>query len=339
MSKHTPAGRTPWSLVAATVALLTVVISALLIAFAWPAVRSSLHDVPIAVAGPTAATDRVIAALQQRQPGAFDVVALPDTAAAEAAVRDRRVYGAIDLSAGTPQVIVASAASPVIAQTLQTLGTGLAQAPATPAPATVRDLAPLPADDPRGVGLAAGAVPLVMGGMLAAVLLTLRVRGTLQRLTGALAFAVASGLALVAILQFWFGSLAGDYWANAGAVALSVAATSLTLLGLVTLLGNPGIGLGAVIVLLVGNPLSGTGSAPEMLPGWSGQLGQLLPPGAAGSLLRSTAFFDGHGALQPLTVLLAWLLLGVILCAAGGARTARGRVRGTTASREPATAG
>ncbi len=327
---RTPTASTPWPQVAATVALLTAIISVLLTAFAWPAVRSSVHDVPIALAGPTAATDPIAAALQQRQPGAFDITRVADTAAAEAAVLDRKVYGAIDVSTGTPQVIVATAASPVIAQTLQGIATAMAQAssgaPPTPAIA-VRDVAALPTDDPRGAGLAAGSLPLVIGGMLAAVLLTTRVRGTTRRVTGALAFAVTGGLAMAAILQFWFGSIAGDYWANAAVVALSVAATSLTLLGLESLLGTPGLGLGAVVVMLIGNPLSGIGTAPEMLPGWSGRLGQLLPPGAAGSLLRSTAFFDGRGATQPLIVLLAWLVLGALLCAAAGTRAARTRTR------------
>jgi hypothetical protein len=84
--------------------------------------------------------------------------------------------------------------------------------------------------------------------------------------------------------------------ANSGAIALTVAATSLSILGLESLLGYAGLGLGAGAMMLIGNPLSGTVTAPEMLPGWSGTLGQLLPPGAGGQLLRSTAFFDGHGA-------------------------------------------
>lgn len=57
-----------------------------------------------------------------------------------------------------------------------------------------------------------------------------------------------------------------------------------------------------------------------MLPGWSGTLGQLLPPGAGGQLLRSTAFFNGHGATHSATVLAAWLTLGVVLCLAGNLR-------------------
>ena len=81
-------------------------------------------------------------------------------------------------------------------------------------------------------------------------------------------------------------------------------------MGLHRVLGLPGIGLGAAVMMLLGNPLSG---APEMLPAGWGALGQLLPPGAAGSLLRSTAFFDGAGAWGPVLVLGTWLVFGVAL--------------------------
>jgi hypothetical protein len=315
----------PWTRVAGAVALLTVLISVLLTAFAWPSVRSSVHDVPIAIVGPAAAAGQVGAALDQRLPDAFEITRVDTTAAAEELIRDRAAYGAIDLSTGTPQVIIASAASAPVAQTLQGVATALAQAqaPATGPAAAVRDLAALPADDPRGAGLAAGALPLVLGGMLAAVLLTSLIRGTGRRVTGALAFAVTGGLAMAAILQFWLGSLDGSYLANSGAVALTIAATSLAILGLESLLGPAGLGLGAATMMLVGNPLAGTATAPEMLPGWSGALGQLLPPGAGGQLLRSTAFFDGHGAAHSVTVLGIWAVAGVALCLIGGVRARR----------------
>lgn len=324
MTGHTTSADapTPWLHVAATATLLTVILAALLTAFAWPAARSSPHDIPIGVAGPTPVTDQIATALRQHQPGAFDLTHLPDTTAAEAAILDREIYGAIDVSTGTPQVIVASAASPVVAQTLRGVATGLATATA-PADPPVRDIAALPPDDPRGAGLTAGSLPLVLGGLLAAVALTHRTRGTGRRLTGALTFAAAAGLTLTAILQFWLGSITGDYWTNAGAVALSLAATTLTVLGLGALFGTVGFGLGAATLMLLGNPLSGAASAPEMLPGWSGQLGQLLPPGATASLLRATAFFAGAGAARPLAVLSAWLLLGLALCATAGVRGRR----------------
>ncbi len=317
----------PWAQVAGAVVMLTVVISAILTAFAWPAARASIHDIPIAVAGPAAATDQVVLALEARSPGAFDITRVTDTAAADTAIRDRDVYGAIDVTHGRPSVIVASAASPVVSQALQALGTALAQ-PDSP-PSTARDLAPLPSEDPRGAGLSAGSLPLVLGGMLAALLLTNRIRGAAQRLTGALVYSVTAGLAMAAILHFWLGSLEGDYWANAGVIALSVAATSFAIIGLEALLGTIGFSIGAVLMMLLGNPLSGMTSAPEMLPGWSGELGQFLPPGAAGSLLRSVAFFDGHGALQPVLVLTAWLAAGAALVVVGSTRRSRRAVEVT----------
>ncbi|GAA2645557.1 hypothetical protein [Paractinoplanes durhamensis] len=314
----------PWIHVAGVVALLSIALSVLVTAFAWPATRSSVHDVPIAVAGPAAATAQVTAALEQRLPGGFAITTVADTAAAETAIGNREVYGAIDLSTGKPQVLTASAASPVVAQTLQGIAAALSAAePGTEAAVAVRDLAPLPTDDPRGAGLAAGALPLVIGGMIAAVALTFRIRGTARRVTGAVSYAVVGGLAMAAILQFWLGSIDGTYALNAAVMALSLAATALTLLGLESLLGFPGFGLGAAVIFLLGNPLSGAASAPEMLPGWSGALGQLLPPGSAVTLLRSVAFFDGGGATRPLLVLLSWLTFGLLLCAASTVRRSR----------------
>lgn len=324
MATVVPAVRpSPWARVAAVVALLTVLISVLLTAFAWPAARSAVHDLPIAVVGNADQVELISARLDQRLPGGFDVTAVADTAAAEAAILDRDVYGAIDVGGAQPQVLIASAASPVVAQTLQGIASGFtAGADAAPA---VRDLAPLPADDPRGAGLAAGSLPLVIGGLMAAGLLTALLQGTARRMAGAIAFSVTGGLAMAAILQFWLGSIDGNYLLDSAVIALSVAATSLTILGLESLIGAAGLGLGAALLMLVGNPFSGTTSAPELLPGWSGELGQLLPPGAAGTLLRSTAFFDGNGGQQPLLVLLAWLAVGLVLCTVGG-RRARLRV-------------
>lgn len=42
-----------------------------------------------------------------------------------------------------------------------------------------------------------------------------------------------------------------------------------------------------------------------------GALGQLLPPGAGASLLRSVSFFDGAAALAPSLVLAAWATFGL----------------------------
>lgn len=66
-------------------------------------------------------------------------------------------------------------------------------------------------------------------------------------------------------------------------------------------------------MMFVGNPLSGLATGHNwLLDGWS-TLGQLLPPGATGSLLRANAFFDGVGAAFPTIVLLCWVAFGLVL--------------------------
>ncbi len=111
--------------------------------------------------------------LEQARPGAFDVPRYADARAAPAAIEARDVYGAVVLGSGPPIVLTASAASPAIAQALGQLATTLG--PQTPTAATgeqVVDVVPTPPSDPRGAGLAAGALPLVLGGILTAGLST-----------------------------------------------------------------------------------------------------------------------------------------------------------------------
>jgi len=304
----------------AVVTLLTAVLTVFLIAFAWPASRSEPRDVPLAVAGPTPAVEQVKTGLEQAMPGGFEITAVPDRAAAVEKIQDRDAYGAIVLDAAQPELLTASAGGPAVAQILNQLATKLSPE----SPAKVTDVVPLPKDDPRGAGLAAGALPLVLGGIIAAGALTQLVRSGSKRVVGAVVFAVTGGLALAAVLQYWLGSFEGSYLGNSGVIAMSIAAISLTLLGLEWLLGTAGLALGGAVMMLLGNPLSGMTSAPEMLPSGWGTLGQLLPPGAAGTALRSVSFFDGAGAARPVAVLGCWMLAGLLLCGIGALRT-RGR--------------
>ena len=304
----------------AVITLLTAVLTVFLIAFAWPSARSEPRNVPIAVSGPAPAVTQVEAGLEQAMPGGFEITAVPDRQAAVQRIEDRDAYGAIVLDAAQPEVLTASAGSPVIAQALNQLAARMHP----DSPAKVTDIVPLPKDDPRGAGLAAGALPLVLGGILAAAALTQLVRSGAKRIIGAVTFAITGGLALAAVLQYWLGSFEGNYLGNAGVIAMSIGAISLTLLGLEWLIGTAGLALGGAVMMLLGNPLSGMTSAPEMLPSGWGTLGQLLPPGAAGTALRSVSFFDGAGAARPLAVLGCWIVAGVLLCGLGALR-GRGR--------------
>ncbi|RIQ20924.1 hypothetical protein [Jiangella rhizosphaerae] len=313
MSDPTPSPLPAWRQLAIVVTGLTVLLVVLLSAFALPPLHSGPHDLPVAIAGD--GDDGLAAELDGQ---GYAVTEAADTDAARALLLDRAAYGAIVLDAtGRPdELLVATAASNAVATRLRALGAELGVE-------TVTDVRPFPADDPSGAGLSAGALPLALGGWIAAVVLLMTVRGPGRQAAGAAAFAVVAGLALTALLRFGFGTFDGAYWATAGAAALGISATAWTILGLRTALGNAGLAVGAVVLILLGNPLSGLASAPELLPAGWGALGQLLPPGATGSLLRSAAYFDGAGAAEPLLVLTFWLAGGVALFALGVRRAQR----------------
>jgi hypothetical protein len=124
------------------------------------------------------------------------------------------------------------------------------------------DLAPLPAADPRGVGLAAAALPMTLAGLLPAIALVLVFKRDIW-------LRLATLVVFAAVVALFLGCLA----------------TGLAVLGLGSLFGRTGLAIGALLIVLLGKPLSGLNSAPELLPrGW-GAFGQLLPPGANAALI------------------------------------------------------
>jgi hypothetical protein len=329
---YVPAGhwsrRTAWTRVLAVSVGLTALLCLLVVAFAWPATQLAPRSLPIVVAGPAEATAQVTPALDKAAPGGFAVTTVADEAAARTAIESRAAYGAVVLGP-TPSVLTASAASPVVAQLLTQLAATLeARQPGAPAPAVrVVDVVPSPAADPRGAGLGALALPLVLGGLAVGAALTTAVSGVGRRVVGVALTAAFAGLALTGIAHTWLGILDGSWWDEAGVVTLGIAAVALTLVGLEAVFGFVGLGASAAVVMLLGNPLSGMTSAPEMLPsGWS-TLGQWLPPGAAGTLLRSVAFFDGAGGTRALGILVGWVVFGLVLAALGSRRMARAAQR------------
>lgn len=322
MAEPSPAA-TDWGRIGVIVGVLTALLVVLLSAFALPPLNAGPHQVPLAVGGEPSSATAVREQLTSRQPDAWELHTARDAAHARALIMDREVYGALVTSSTETRLLVATAAGPAVAEELEVLARSLDTGRRAVRP--VEDVRPLPGDDPTGAGLAAGALPLALGGWIGGVAVLAAVRGARRQAAAAAAFAVLGGLSLTALLQFAFGSLDGDYRMTAGAAILGISATAWTILGLRTALGNAGLACGAVVLIVLGNPLSGLSSAPELLPAGWGTLGQLLPPGATGSLLRSVAYFDGAGGLGPALVLVCWLAGGITLYAAGLRRTPRRR--------------
>jgi hypothetical protein len=302
-----------------------LVVAVAVAAFTWPAARLEPRSLSVGVAG----TAPAAGALEQRlaeQSDAFDVRRYADEADARAAIKARQVYGAVVASPNGVTLLTASAASPAVAQILE-------EAFASRESVRVVDVVPADRDDPRGVAFSSLLLPLTLVGALTGVVLTRLTRPGLVQAGGLVGAALLVGATAIGIVQGWLGVLGGDWWVNAGVVALVVLAIASLVAGLTALFGPGGLVVAALLVVLVGNPLSGVSSAPGLLPEWAGVLGQLLPPGAGGTLLRSSAFFDGAGGDFPAIVLLAWTAFGFAAVVAGARRR-----RGTPARRqEPAT--
>ncbi|MBW8871897.1 MAG: hypothetical protein JF618_06915 [Leifsonia sp.] len=238
-----------------------------------------------------------------------------------------------------PEVLTASANGAAVSQLFGQLATGLqtqaqqqadaaveqaiaaGKAPAgTKAPTVtvaVTAVVPLASTDARGLGLTASAFPLVLGGMLGGILISILIAGSWRRLTAVAVYAVAGGLAVTGILQGWFGILQGDFWLNALAVSLSMFATAALIVGMNALLGRPGIAIGAIITVLIGNPLSSAAQPLQFIVAPWGAIGQWFVPGASVTLLRDLSYFPQADAAFPWLVLVGWAVAGGVAMVAG----------------------
>ncbi|MFC9112927.1 ABC transporter permease [Streptomyces sp. NPDC057092] len=321
--------------IAAVLVLVPILVALALWAFAWPAARTAPRDLPIGVAGPPAATAPLAQQLEERK-GAFDLHRYPDEAAARDAIEDREVYGAFVVTGQGPKLLTASAASPAVAQLLQQAVEH--RAAASGGKVVTEDVVPAAASDPRGAVLNTSVLPLALAGIGAGVAVTvLGLRG-LAALAALAGSATLVGVVAAALAHSWLDALPGDRWAVAGTFALATLAVSGAVAGLAALLGRPGLGLGALLMMLLGNPFSGAASAPEMLPEPVGAIGQWLPPGAGVSLLRSVSFFDGAAAVGPALTLTWWAALGLGAVLVGHAVRGRTAPARETPEREPALA-
>ena len=324
-TRHASPGHEPPAAIRAAgiIVVLTVVLAILAIAFALPATRSKPHDVPIGAAGPMAASGRIADILEQHAPAAFAITYYPGEEALRDAIRNRDVYGGISFGPdGPPRLLIATGGSPMVAQMLTQIGNDIAQQAGMPL--HTEDLAPPTASDPRGAGLAASALPITLAGLLPAVALVLLLRYKVwTRFVAAVVFAAGAGITISALLRYVFGSIDHNTWGVAAGLTLGLLAAGLSMLGLGSLFGRAGLAIGALLALLLGNPLSGLNSAPEMLPSGWGALGQWLPQGATVTLLRSTAFFAGEGAITAIAVLACWAVAGTALIVIAAVRQGR----------------
>ncbi len=319
----------PWRRLIVVSVVLPLIGVLVVLAFAWPAGRIGPRDLPVGVVGASPATKQVVADLTRSQPGGFSIQRYAREAAARSAIEHRDIYGAFVISPSRITVLEANAASPAVAQLVSAVGQQLASQAAAPAAATGQprpagqvtsvDVVATSASDPRGLVLGAAPLPLTIFGviMAAAIMLVARFRPAWRQLVALAVVSAVAGLGGYLIVQGFLGALPGEQAAAWASLSLTLLAVSAPAAGLIALIGPAGLAVGAGLMIVVGNAFSAASSAPQLLPAAVGHIGQWLPAGAGGNLLRSTAYFNGNGAAGHLIVLIIWSVLGLAAVFAG----------------------
>ncbi len=320
--------------VTALVLLHAAFISVLTLLFVWPAATAEPRDVPIGIVGPAPVVNQVGERIDAQQEGALDLIAFDSVADARAAIDNRTIYGAIVLGEA-PEALVATAASPAVAQLLTDLTRAIVESSAALAgipivPVAVTDVVAFTEADARGAVFGSLALPLVIGGISLAALAALRLSSARARFALVGIASITTGLALTSIMTGWWGVLPGEFLLTATAMSAALAAIAYSIVGAHALLGMAGFGTVAAVLFLLGNPLSGVALPPEFYLGGWGAVGQAMPIGAVFDLLRMISFFPAADATGP------WLVLGTWIVAGALALVISGALRRGSESRQPA---
>jgi hypothetical protein len=278
------------------------------------------HDIPVGLVGPSQALQPMTDALAQKVPGAFKFTTYDSEEAARAALDRRDVDGVVVVGGPTTSRIIVSGAAGDTSTTLieAVFGAALsAQGPQVP----IEVVHPFASGDAHGL--------ILFFLVLATLISTLVVQvGLLIRAGGARAatwlgvnavWAVLAGAVGVAAASW----IAGGYDTTALLpmgllVALTALATGAFVGGSARLLGAAGLGLAALVIVLLDLISSGGPAGSTILPDVYRWMSPWMPAGQLDSALRGTLYFGGEGVAFPVLVISAWLVLGLVLVIVSG---------------------
>ena len=287
-----------------------LVVAIVVLAFLWPVATSEPHDLPVGVVG---------GKLPRGTDVSVDATSYETRADAVRAIEEREVYGAYVMSPDALEVLIAGAGQAAASAIVEGLGTQLSVTQGvTP---TVTDVVPLSSGDPAGSGLSAMGFPLVLGGIVGGVLVSLLVAGVTRRLLALGAYAFAAGLLAAVVTGPILGITDGSFWTDALVLGVAMLGTASTVAGLNALLGTAGTGVGAAITMLIANPISGGAMPYQFITGPWGEIGQYFVPGAAQTLFRKVNYFPDASTLHEWLVLFTWIVGGVALSLVGHFRS------------------
>jgi hypothetical protein len=297
------------------IAGLAVVVT--LIGLIGPAIKSpSPHDIPVGLVGPAPALDQLSTAFATKAPGAFDFTTYASEADARSAIDSRTVDGVLVIGQSGPRLIVAGAAGDGATGVIVGAFTDAFKAQGQTV--TIETVHPFATGDPHGLILFFVVLAILISTLIAQAIagltkgISLSARALLVVVYAVVAAPVAMGAATL---------IAGDYgsgfWTATALIALASAAVGAVVAGSAALLGRPGVGLAALIAVLLDLVCSGGPIGSQLLPDAYRWLAPAMPAGQLYSAMRGALFFDGANLGQAITVLVLWLAVGAVLLVIG----------------------
>jgi uncharacterized phage infection (PIP) family protein YhgE len=183
---------------------------------------------------------------------------------------------------------------------------------------------PFPSGDAHGLILFFVVVATLISTLASQAILfaTVKVVGLGLRLGFISAYGVLAGLTAMGMATWISGGYGDGFWAAAGLVALASMALGAMVGGLARLLGPPGIGLAALLMLL-SLVSSGGPVGSQLLPDFYRALAPWTIAAQMYSALRGALFFSGAALGGPIAVLAGWLVVGLALILLGGLAAGR----------------
>src|SRR5258706_4391334 len=285
------------------------------------------HDIPVGLVGPARAVQQIASSVATAAPGAFQFTTYASDQGARAAIDARTVDGALVLGAGNPQLIVAGAAGDGAVGVITAAFTNVFQAQGKAL--IIETVHPFASGDAHGLILFFVVVATLISTLAsqAILLATTKGVGLGLRLGFTVVFGLLVGLTAMGMATWIAGGYGDGFWVAAGLVALTSMAIGSVVGGLIRLLGAPGIGLAALLMVL-SLVSSGGPVGSQLLPDFYRALAPWATAGELYSALRGALFFGGAALATPIAVLAGWLVVGAVLIGIGELAANRNRKPG-----------
>jgi len=271
------------------------------------------HQLSVGIVAPDLMVKVVDLGLRTKAPGYFTLKAYPNEQSLTSAIKDRKVYGGYVYRKDSGLLLTASASGKAADTAITGLGESVSKI--LRQPLVPRDVASLNSHDSQGLSSYTYQYGLLVPSFFFGMLIFMFGYGlSLSWRLGLIGgYALSAGIVGALTVGPIVGALPDHFLALAALGALYAVMAALVTYGLCRLLSYVGLGLAALLLILVGNSTGGGSINQEFLPDFFRSIGQVLPNGAFIRSVRNTVYFGGANTHRAILVVALWALGGLAL--------------------------